>query len=69
MAVCSDGNPFGVEEGLICGFPVVCEKGEWRFAEGVSVSEKARGRIDITVANLKSEMEQADSIIEKLKNE
>lgn len=69
MAVCSDNNPFGIEDGLICGFPVVCEKGHWQFADGVSVSEKAREKINVTVENLKSEIELAESIMEKVRNQ
>ena len=49
MAVCSDNNPFGIEEDVICGCPVICENGKWRFAEKVEISEKVRTNIDVTV--------------------
>ena len=29
MAVTSDGNTYGVAEGLMYSFPVVCKNGEW----------------------------------------
>ena len=61
---------------IICGFPVVCEKGTWRFAEGISIDEKLRQGIDNTsgmfiwlyysfVADLKSEVSFANEIMEK----
>jgi malate dehydrogenase len=55
MAVASDGNPYGVEEGLICSFPVRVSGGEWSFAEGLEVGEFAQGKISATVNELKEE--------------
>jgi malate dehydrogenase len=54
MAVPSDGS-YGVEEGLISGFPVTCSDGEWKLVEGLDVPEFSRERIDRTVAELKEE--------------
>lgn len=48
MAVCSDGNCYGVEEGMIFGMPVVCENGEWKYVEGLEVGENVRKHIEIT---------------------
>jgi malate dehydrogenase len=54
MAVPSDGS-YGVEEGLISGFPVTCSGGEWKVVEGLDVPDFSRERIDRTVAELKEE--------------
>ena len=54
MAVASDGS-YGVEEGLISGFPVTCAGGEWQIVEGLDIPDFSRERIDRTVAELKEE--------------
>jgi malate dehydrogenase len=54
MAVPSDGS-YGVEEGLISGFPVTCSDGEWNVVEGLDVPDFSRERIGRTVAELKEE--------------
>ncbi len=57
MAVPSDGNPYGVEEGLVCSFPVKLSGGEWSFAEGLEIGEFSQRHIDKTVGELKEERE------------
>lgn len=52
MAVCSDNNPFGVEDGVVFGFPVICENGGWKFAKEISVSEKVREKLNVTTGKL-----------------
>jgi malate dehydrogenase len=54
MAIPSDGS-YGVEEGLISGFPCSCSGGEWKIVEGLDVPEFSRQRIDASVAELKEE--------------
>ncbi len=54
MSVPSDGS-YGVEEGLISGFPCTCSDGEWRIVEGLDIDDFSRERIDASVAELKSE--------------
>lgn len=54
MGVCSDGS-YGIDEGLICGYPVTCEGGEWKVVEGLEIDEFSRGRIDASVAELREE--------------
>ena len=54
MAVCSDGS-YGVEEGLICSFPVRAQSGKWEIVQGVPVNEFSRAKIDASVAELKEE--------------
>jgi malate dehydrogenase len=55
MGVTSDGNPYGLEEGLIAGFPVTTSGGEWKIVEGLEHSDFAKGKIDATIAELAEE--------------
>lgn len=55
----SDGS-YGVPEGLMSGFPVTAENGEWKIVQGLDISEFSRARIDKTVAEL---VEERDTII------
>jgi malate dehydrogenase len=54
MSVPSDGS-YGVDEGLISGFPCRCESGEWKIVEGLEIDEFSRPRIDASVAELREE--------------
>jgi malate dehydrogenase len=54
MAVPSDGS-YGVEEGLISGFPCSCSEGAWEIVQTLEVSDFSRGRIDASVEELKGE--------------
>jgi malate dehydrogenase len=54
MAIPSDGS-YGVEEGIISGFPVTCGGGNYEIVQGLDVSDFARSRIDASVAELKEE--------------
>ncbi len=54
MGVRSDGS-YGIEQGLISGFPCTCSGGEWSIVEGVEIDDFSRERIDASVAELASE--------------
>ncbi|MFE5331547.1 malate dehydrogenase [Embleya sp. NPDC056575] len=54
MGVVSDGS-YGVPEGLISSFPVVCEDGKWEIVQGLDVNEFSRARIDASVQELAEE--------------
>ena len=54
MAVHSDGS-YGVPEGLVSSFPVVCKDGDWQIVQGVNVNAFSRKKIDATVAELEDE--------------
>src|SRR5213076_721221 len=45
MSVPSDGS-YGVEQGLISGFPCSCTDGEWTIVDGLDIDEFSRPRID-----------------------
>jgi malate dehydrogenase len=62
MAVLSDGNTYGVPEGLIYSFPVTCEGGKWKFVPGYSINEYSRQKMDATAKELQEEKAMADEI-------
>ncbi len=52
----SDGNPYGVTEGLISSFPLRTEDGKtWQIVEGLEVNAFSRARIEVTVNELREE--------------
>jgi malate dehydrogenase len=53
-SVPSDGS-YGVEEGLVSGFPCTCSGGEWKLVEGLEIDDFSRERIDNSVNELKEE--------------
>jgi malate dehydrogenase len=54
VAVCSDGS-YGVEQGLICSFPVRVRSGEWEIVQDLPLNEFSREKINASVAELKEE--------------
>jgi malate dehydrogenase len=56
MAVPSDGS-YGVDEGLLSGFPVTCSGGSYEIVPGLDLDSFSRSRIDATVSELKEERE------------
>lgn len=54
MGVPSDGS-YGIPEGVIYGFPCVCENGEYKIVQGLNISEFARARMDKTLNELQEE--------------
>jgi malate dehydrogenase len=61
MAVPSDGS-YGVEEGLISGFPCACTDGSYKIVEGLDIDEFSRQRIDASVDELKQERQAVDEL-------
>jgi malate dehydrogenase len=61
MGVPSDGS-YGVDEGLICGFPCKCRGGEYSIVEGLEIDDFSRQRIDATVAELREEREAVSGL-------
>ncbi len=54
VALCSDGS-YGIEKGLVCGFPVATESGRASIVQGVPINDFARSRIERSVNELKEE--------------
>lgn len=55
-AVVSHGE-YGVPAGLISSFPVQSVDGEWRIVEGLELDDRARAKVDASVAELVEERE------------
>ena len=56
VAVCSPGDAYGIEKGLICSFPIRTAGGKsWEIVPGVPVNDFSRTRIDASVAELAEE--------------
>jgi len=61
MGVHADGS-YGVEEGIVAGFPCKCSGGEWSIVEGAEVPEFSRVRIDASVAELREERDAVSQL-------
>ena len=48
MGIPSDGS-YGVDEGLIFGFPVTCSGGSYQVVQGLEMNEFSQSRLDVTV--------------------
>lgn len=56
MGIPSDGA-YGVDEGLISGFPVTCSGGSYQVVQGLDLDDFSRSKLDATVNELKEERE------------
>ncbi len=56
MGVPSDGS-YGIDEGLIFGFPVTCSGGSYELVRGLEFNDFSKARLDVTVNELKEERE------------
>jgi len=54
VAICSDGS-YGIEKGLIAGFPIRAKGGKAEIVQGLSLNDFSRDRVDKSVAELKEE--------------
>jgi malate dehydrogenase len=61
MAVPSDGS-YGVEEGVISGFPCTCAGGSYQIVPGLDIDQFSRERIDASVKELKQERQAVDEL-------
>ncbi len=62
VAICSDGS-YGVEEGLICSFPVRTRDGKWEIVPDVPLNDFSRSKIDASIAELKEEKALVSELI------
>lgn len=62
VAVCSDGS-YGVDQGLICSFPVRSQGDKWEIVQDVRLNEFGRAKFDATVAELKEEKSMVAELI------
>jgi malate dehydrogenase len=62
VAVCSDGS-YGVEEGLICSFPIRSRGGKWEIVKDVALNEFSKAKFEASVAELKEEKSMVSELI------
>jgi malate dehydrogenase len=61
MGVPADGS-YGIEEGIVAGFPCRCSGGEWSIVEGLEVPEFSRTRIEASVDELREERDAVSKL-------
>ena len=54
MGISSDGS-YGIEEGLVYSFPVICENGGYRIVQGLEINDFSRSMMTITEKELQQE--------------
>ena len=62
MGIPSDGS-YGIPEGVIYSYPVVCKGGQYEIVQGLSIDAFSRERMDATHAEL---LEERDGVKELL---
>jgi malate dehydrogenase len=60
MGVPSDGS-YGIDEGIICGFPCMCANGQYEIVQGLDLDAFSREKIDASVLELVSERDTVAS--------
>jgi malate dehydrogenase len=61
-AVASDGS-YGVDEGLICGFPLSSDGTTWRIVPGFQHNDFARQKLEATLAELRQERDTVRDLL------
>jgi malate dehydrogenase len=54
MGIPSDGS-YGIPAGVMYGFPVVCENGDYKIVQGLEIDAFSRERMNLTLAELEEE--------------
>ena len=63
-AISSDGNLFGVPEGLVFGFPCRSDgKGKYEIVKGLKISDFARKKLEITTQELQAERDDVRDLL------
>ncbi len=62
MAVPSDGS-YGIPEGVIYSYPVICKGGRYDIVQGLDISEFSRGKMQLTHRELCEEREGVKDLI------
>lgn len=58
MGIPSDGS-YGIPEGIMYGYPVVCENGEYKIVQGLEIDAFSRERMNFTLKEL---LEERDGV-------
>ncbi len=62
VAVCSDGS-YGIDEGLMCSFPVRSDGEKLEIVPGVELSEFSQAKVSATVDELRQEREMVAELL------
>jgi len=62
MAVPSDGS-YGIEEGVVFGYPCYCENGVYKIVQGLDLNEFSRERITQVHQELLDERAAIESLL------
>lgn len=65
MAICSDGNKYGVPEGLIYSFPVTTKDGKYEVVNGLPISPRIDAMMKATATELTEEKADAMEILSR----
>ena len=62
MAIPSDGS-YGIEPGVIYGYPVTCTDGKYQIVQGLEINDFSRARMDATDKELREERAAVESLL------
>lgn len=62
MAVPADGS-YGIPEGVIYSYPVVCRNGDYQIVQGLSIDEFSRKRMDLSDGELREERDGVKELL------
>ena len=61
-AVCSDGS-YGIDEGLIFGYPLTGDGNSWNIVQGIEHNEFAQAKIEATLQELRDERDAVKELL------
>jgi len=62
MAVPSDGS-YGIEPGIIYGYPVTCAGGQYQIVQGLEINAFSRAKMDATETELREERKAVEDLL------
>ncbi|XP_066599749.1 malate dehydrogenase, cytoplasmic [Prorops nasuta] len=64
MGVVSDGS-YGIPKDIVFSFPVTVQKKQYKIVQGLSISDFARSKLNVTAAELEEERAEANNVLKK----
>lgn len=64
MAIPSDGS-YGIEPGVIYGYPVTCKDGQYTIVQGLEINDFSRAKMDATEKELREERAAVEGLFAK----
>jgi len=61
-AVCSDGS-YGIDEGLIFGYPLISDGSSWKIDQGIEHNDFAKSKIAATLQELREERDAVKDLL------